>query len=72
MFNLYDQDDDESVYSAEDGGLGADVTDAIDHYQQLEAARLASITQQAQVRLDSVAAHGSPTAHARAENNKYN
>ena len=64
-FNLYDPDDDERVCSAEDGGLTADVTDAIDHYQQLEAARLAHIAQQARVHLDSVASQGLQLAHVR-------
>ena len=68
MFNLYDHDDDfESFHGDEDGGLGADVSDAVDHYQQLEAARLASITQQAHVHLDSVGTQGLSIAHAKAE-----
>jgi len=63
MFNLYD-DDYESVQSDEDGGLGADVTDALNHYQREEAERLASIAQQAHVHLDSVASQTLPIAHA--------
>ena len=67
MFNLYDDDDYESVHSDEDGGLGADVNDALDHYQREEAERLASIAQQAHVHLDSVASQTLPIAHAIAE-----
>ena len=63
MFNLYD-DDYESVQSDEDGGLGADVTDALDQYQRQEAERLASIAQQAHVHLDSVASQTLPIANA--------
>ena len=66
MFNLYDDNDYGSVHSEEDGGLGADVTDALDHYQQLEAERLASIAQQAHIHLDSAATQTLPIAHARA------
>ena len=39
LLNLYDGEEFGSVHSEEDGGLGADVANAIDHYQQLEAAR---------------------------------
>ena len=65
MFNLYD-DDYESVQSDEDGGLGADVTVALDHYQRLEAEKLAAIAQQAHLNLDSAATQTIDIAHARA------
>ena len=67
MFNLYDQDDFESVHSEEHEGVGADVSDAIDHYQQLEAERFADIALQAQANLDLVASQGLPLAYVRAQ-----
>ena len=70
-FDLYDDDESEfriySVPSEEDGDLGAIVTDALDHYQQFEAERLASIAQQSHVHLESAASQTLPIAHAIAE-----
>ena len=68
MFNLYDQDDVEFYSDTEDdGGLGADVADALEHYQQLEAERLADSAHQVHDHLEVVAQQGMPLAHVRAQ-----
>ena len=74
MFNLYDGDEIEysvysgySVYSADDGGLGADVSDALDHHNQAEESKLTDISRQVRSHLYSVASEGLPHAHDRAQ-----
>ena len=68
MFNLYDQDDEDFFSDTEDaGGLGAHVADALAHYQQLEAERLADSAHQAHDHLEAVAQPGMPLAHVRAQ-----
>ena len=68
MFNLYDSDEDEFYSETEDdGGLGADVADALAHYQQLEAERLADSAHQVHDHLEAVAQQGPPLAHVRAQ-----
>ena len=51
----------------DDGGLGADVADALAHYQQLEAERLADSAHQVHDHLEAVAQQGPPLAHVRAQ-----
>ena len=68
MFNLYDQDDEDFNSDTEgDGGVGADVADALAHYQQLEAERLADSAHQVHDHLEAVAQQGPPLAHVRAQ-----
>ena len=55
MFNLYDQDDDFFSETEDDGGLGADVADALEHYQKLEAERIADSAHQVHDHLEAVA-----------------
>ena len=67
-FNLYDSDEEDFYSDTEgDGGLGADVADALAHYQQLEAERLADSAHQVHDRLEAVAQQGLPLAHVRAK-----
>ena len=67
-FKLYDSDEDD-FYSDidDDGGLGADVADALEHYQQLEAERLADSAHQVHDHLEAVSQQGLPLAHVRAQ-----
>ena len=67
-FNLYDSDEKDFYSDTEDdGGLGADVADALAHYQQLEAERLADSAHQVHDHLEAVAQQGPPLAHVRAQ-----
>ena len=67
-FKLYDSDE-EDFYSdtEDDGGLGADVADALAHYQQMEAERLADSAHQVHADLEAVTQQGPPIDHARAQ-----
>ena len=73
-FNPSDGDESEysvkSGYSAHtpgDGGLGADVADALDHHKQAEESKLTDISRQVRSHLYSVASRGLPLAHDRAQ-----
>ena len=71
MFNLYDQDDKDFYSDTEDdGGLGADVADALAHYQQLEAERLADSAHQVHDHVQVVAQHLHMSEHKVKETNE--